>query len=244
MKRLTILLLPLLAALLPAVGSGSAANRAGVVIRYADGTVRTSCVSFDEPSISGLELLQRAGAEVIAQPAPGNAAVCKIDGDGCDYPAEPCFCKFGAGNSGEYWAYWQLDGRSWRYGQQGAGARRVHNGDVDGWAYGKGSAASGVQPPVVAFAEVCPLASAARESIAPASLQAGASPAAASPASARASVAEASTLPSAAADAAARPGQTGGTQPAGGWSSYLVFAAMLAGVLMTIAIALRRRGAA
>lgn len=237
------MLLPLLAALLPAVGNSSAASRAGVVIRYADGTVRSSCVTFDEASISGLELLQRSQAEVIAQPAPGNAAVCKIGVDGCDYPAEPCFCKFGAANSGEYWAYWQLDGAAWRYGQQGAGARRVGNGDVDGWAYGSGSVENGVQPPVVTFAEVCPLAQAPSE--ASPSLAPVLPAESASSAPAGASLQSASTSPAAPSPAGvAGPDEPAGSQPPGGWGSYLVFGSMLAVVLGAIAIALRRRGAA
>ncbi len=242
MKRLAILLLPLLVALLPAAGNGSAANRAGVVIRYADGSVRTSCVSFDQSSISGLELLQRADNEVIMQPAPGNAAVCKIDGDGCDYPAEPCFCTFGAGGSGKYWAYWQLDGATWRYGQQGAGARRVGDGDVDGWAYGSGSAESSVQPPVVTFAEVCPLAS-SLEPTQPATLDPVASTAGSPGAVASAALPGERPSPPPVAGAASLPAEPDQPQPSVGWGSYAVFAIMLAGILGAIAVAVRRRGA-
>lgn len=234
--------------LLPAVENGDAASRVGVVIRYADGTVHMSCVTFDEQSISGLQLLQSAVEDVIAQPAPGNAAICKIGGDGCDYPAEPCFCKFGAGKN-EYWAYWQLDGREWRYGRQGAGARRVHNGDVDGWAYGSGSGRPGsagavvergTQPPVASFDEICPIASETQPAV-PASLDAvvPAVPVAPSVADAG-NAAPASPLPGV---AGARAPRESGARAAGGWGSYLLFGTMMAAVLGAIAVVLRRRGA-
>ncbi|HEX6288504.1 MAG TPA: PT domain-containing protein [Herpetosiphonaceae bacterium] len=156
MKRLPILLLPLLVLLIPAPIQSQGPSRAGVVVRFSDGSVHTSCVSFQGESISGIELLQRSGLDVIAQTSGGNAAVCKIGGDGCSFPAEPCFCKFGGGQQGQYWAYWRLSGGAWQYAAQGAGARRVASGDVDGWAWGSGNVQSGAQPPVVTFEQICP----------------------------------------------------------------------------------------
>lgn len=156
MKRLLILCLPLLVLLLPAQIQGQTTNRAGIVVRFSDGRVQTSCVSFKTESISGLDLLQRTGLDVIAQSSGGGAAVCKIGGDGCAFPAEPCFCKFGGGQQGQYWAYWRLNGAAWQYAAQGASSIRVTNGDVNGWAWGTGSAQSGAQPPITTFEQICP----------------------------------------------------------------------------------------
>ncbi len=158
MKRLLLLLLPTLVLLVPTPMRGQTTSRAGVVVKFGDGSVHTSCVSFADDSISGLELLQRSGLDVIAQSSGNNAAVCKIGPDGCNFPAESCLaCKFGGGSGqGEYWAYWILNGDTWRYSQQGAGIRRVRNGEVDGWAYGVGSVQSGAQPPVTTFDQICP----------------------------------------------------------------------------------------
>lgn len=156
MKRLLILCLPLLVLLLPAQIQGQTTNRAGIIVRFSDGRVQTSCVSFETESISGLDLLQRTGLDVIAQSSGGGAAVCKIGGDGCAFPAEPCFCKFGGGQQGQYWAYWRLNGAAWQYAAQGASSVRVTNGDVNGWAWGTGSVQSGAQPPVTTFEQICP----------------------------------------------------------------------------------------
>ncbi|HEY0604860.1 MAG TPA: hypothetical protein VGD58_18215 [Herpetosiphonaceae bacterium] len=156
MKRLLILCLPLLVLLLPAQTQGQTTNRAGIVVKFSDGRVQTSCVSFQTESISGLDLLQRTGLDVIAQSSGGSAAVCKIGGDGCAFPAEPCFCKFGGGQQGQYWAYWRLNGDAWRYSGQGASGVRVTNGDVDGWAWGTGNVQSGAAPPVTTFDQICP----------------------------------------------------------------------------------------
>lgn len=156
MKRLLILCLPLLVLLLPAQTQGQTTNRAGIVVKFSDGRVQTSCVSFQSESISGLELLQSTGLDVIAQSSGGNAAVCKIGGDGCAFPAEPCFCKMGGGQQSLYWAYWRLNGDAWRYAAQGASSVRVTNGDVDGWAWGTGNVQSGAAPPVTTFDQICP----------------------------------------------------------------------------------------
>ena len=167
MKRL-VLLLPLLVLLGPAPAWGQATNRAGVVVRFGDGSIQTSCVSFATETISGLDLLRGSGLDVIAQSAGNNAAVCKIGGDGCNYPAESCLaCKFGAGGQGQYWAYWQLADGGWRYGQLGAGVTRVRSGGVDGWAYGAGNVQAGAQPPVITYDEICPTAPVAEPTAVP-----------------------------------------------------------------------------
>ncbi len=160
MKRLLILL-PLLALLLPAPLQGQGGGRAGLVVQFGDGRVVTQCVSFAGESISGLELLQRSGLEIIAQVSGVGAAVCKIGDEGCNYPAEACFCKFGAGQQGEYWAYWRQRDGAWQYSLQGAHATRLRDGDVDGWAWGRGNVQSGAQPPLIPFGQICPALEAA-----------------------------------------------------------------------------------
>ena len=156
MKRLLVLLLPLFVLLAPAPLRSQGQSRAGVVVTFSDGSVHTGCVSFGEESISGLTLLQRSGLDVIAQTSGGSAAVCKIGPDGCNFPAESCFCKFGGGQQGQYWAYWRLRDGAWQYATTGAGSSRVRDGDVDGWAWGTGSLQSGAKPPGIGFEAICP----------------------------------------------------------------------------------------
>lgn len=128
-------------------------NRAGLVVRYGDGRVVTACVSFSEPAISGEELLYRAGLEVSVQSFGGlGNAVCAINGEGCQPPGEPCFCRCQTmGEKCIYWVYAHLgeDGR-WYTSGSGASTAMLHNGDVDGWAWG-----SEVALPALTFADIC-----------------------------------------------------------------------------------------
>jgi len=127
-------------------------HQAGLVVVHGDGRVVTSCVAFSEESISGVDLLRRAGLTVTVGAYAGlGYGVCEIDGEGC--PAgQPCFCQC-EGSPCAYWAYSHRrpDG-SWAISGVGASGWQVHDGDVDGWVWGDGSTA----PPVVAFEEVCP----------------------------------------------------------------------------------------
>ncbi len=155
-RRVCILLLPLcLLALLPVRGQAQdGPNRAGLVVQYGDGSVTTICVSFAEDQITGLELLARSGLPYIVQQAGIGAAVCKIGNDGCNYPAEDCFCKRD-GTRSIYWAYQTLVEGSWRYSNLGVSNTRVRNGDVQGWAWGVGDTNQGTLPPLYTFAQIC-----------------------------------------------------------------------------------------
>lgn len=128
-------------------------NRAGLVVRYGDGRVVTACVSFSEPAISGEELLYRAGLEVSVQSFGGlGNAVCAINGEGCQPPGEPCFCRCQTmGEACTYWVYAHLgeDGQ-WRSAGRGPSTTMLHNGDVDGWAWGSEAAL-----PALTFADIC-----------------------------------------------------------------------------------------
>src|SRR5512133_1764736 len=97
---------------------GAGTQRAGLVVRFADGKVQTACVSFAEPSLSGEQLLQRSGFKTIVD---SGGAICSINDQGCRYPAEDCFCHC-TGSQCEYWAYYLRQGSAWEYSQTGAGA--------------------------------------------------------------------------------------------------------------------------
>lgn len=154
-RTMPLLLALLLVALLPNLGRAQEApNRAGLVVRFGDGSVRSVCVSFAEEQISGLELLARSGISYIAQQGGIGAAVCKIGDEGCNFPAEDCFCRR-EGARTIYWAYQiQVDG-AWRYSNLGASNVRVRNGDVQGWAWGQGDSSGGAMPPLLSFAQIC-----------------------------------------------------------------------------------------
>jgi MYXO-CTERM domain-containing protein len=141
----------LVAALQPSHDAvGAAKNKAGIVVRYGDGRVEKMCVFFDEPSISGLDLLDRSGETYVAEKSALGSAICKIDDQGCAYPSEDCFCKYP-----NFWGYWNRDPDEpvWEFASTGAADHEVRDGSVDGWSWGPNGAPA---PPLVAFEDVCP----------------------------------------------------------------------------------------
>jgi len=144
----------ILASLAASRASAEGPNRAGVVVSFGDGRSESVCVSFDEPEISGAELLRRAGFSVLASADWGGDATCMIDGVGCPNPSD-CWCQC-QGGSCRYWAYYTLAGGGWRYSAVGSSLRKVHDGDVDGWAWGGGGIGTGAQPSASSFDAICP----------------------------------------------------------------------------------------
>jgi hypothetical protein len=143
-----------LAAPQPAQAKGP--NRAALVVRYGNGAVFNTCIEFNEPEISGIELLHRSGLNItIEQGGVYGGAVCKIESDGCDFPLDDCFCKC-VGADCTYWAYYHHVNGAWQYASTGAGGYKVRDGAVEGWSWGPGDyGSSGTQPPAVAFNQVC-----------------------------------------------------------------------------------------
>lgn len=119
-------------------------NRAGLVIFFEDGDYETRCVSFNENSISGYELLQRSGFSIIASFEAQGAAICKIETVGC--PASDCFCQ----SPPDYWSYWQHQGNDWIYAAQGSSNTQIQDGDMDAWAWGPGD-----PPALIDFDQIC-----------------------------------------------------------------------------------------
>jgi hypothetical protein len=109
------------------------------VVEFGDGSVRTFCVGFsagEHPT--GLDLLQRSGLPLVLSGTRDDAAVCRIDTDGCDGTGAQCFCHClnTTAPSCRFWGYYtrSRDG-TWTFAQTGASQRLVHDGDVDGWRY-------------------------------------------------------------------------------------------------------------
>jgi len=158
-KKRRVILLSVLVLLVmmswPAMVSSNMPNRVALAIRFSNGSTHTQCIEFNEPQISGLDILMRSGLSVVYQPSSSMAAVCKIQDDGCDYPAEACFCQCKGGSSCKYWSYWHLKDGAWQYSQFGASDYMVGNGDIEGWVWGAGSPSSAPQPPIVDFNSIC-----------------------------------------------------------------------------------------
>jgi hypothetical protein len=125
-------------------------SRAGLVVVFAPDDVYTTCVTFDS-ELTGLELLQRAGLTVIQAGAAGvGESVCKIEGVGCAFPAEHCFCQC-LSTPCIYWSYWYWQDGDWAFSQWGAASRRVRDGAMEAWVWGDGQ----TKPPAVNFASIC-----------------------------------------------------------------------------------------
>ena len=210
-----LMLLALLAWPAIAHGQSGRTNRAGLVVQFGDGTVLTRCVEFSEPDIRGDELLSRAGLDISAEYIGMGVAVCRVEGVGCRYPAEACFCQC-EGAPCNYWVYHHLMGGAWQYSGFGADTYHVRDGDVEGWAWGEGSPRGGLQPPLFTFEQIC---SPAEPTVSEGSVV---EPAAADPGS-----------PS---SHAAQPNSTAGS-PVG----YAVFGALVVGLIGVLLIAGARR---
>ena len=144
------LFIVLVLALTPSVAAQETPpHRAGLVVVHGDGRMRTRCVSFDAPQISGLTLLRRSGLAVTPGSNAMGATVCSLDGEGC--PANDCFCEC-KGNPCRYWIYYhQGDDGGWRYSNVGAAAWMVGDGDVDAWVWGD----AGALPPAISWDSIC-----------------------------------------------------------------------------------------
>ena len=128
----------------PSSGAAQSPNRAALVVIFGDGSTTTRCVSFEEDTITGYELLEQSGFSFVASFETQGAAICKIEEDGC--PANDCFCQ----SPPDYWSYWHLAEDDWVYSYQGSGLYTVEDGIVDGWAWGPGE-----PPPMVSFDQIC-----------------------------------------------------------------------------------------
>jgi hypothetical protein len=121
-------------------------QRATLIIQFSDESHITHCVSFGPDGITGLDLLRRAGLEV----ATWGTAVCRIEGTGCDYPRERCFCQC-LSPPCRFWSYWLWQDGRWVYSQIGAGQHQVRDGDAQAWVWGDGQT-----PPIVTPEVICP----------------------------------------------------------------------------------------
>ncbi|MCS6826725.1 MAG: hypothetical protein NZ553_08945 [Caldilinea sp.] len=135
-------------------GMAQEENRAGLVIVHGDGGVLTQCIAFAAPSLSGAELLMRSGLDLAMEAGATGVAICRIDGEGCNFPQESCFCRCESSPC-LYWSYWRLKGDEWVYSNRGAGNTTVHHGDVEGWRWGASAGETAEPPPPMTFEQIC-----------------------------------------------------------------------------------------
>ncbi|MFC2043097.1 hypothetical protein ACFLUA_02980 [Chloroflexota bacterium] len=119
-------------------------NRAGLVIQYEEDRIETYCISFEEETIRGYELLELSELELELEYSSLGVAVCKIEDMGCP-PSECLICEIP-----KYWSYWHLVDGDWVYSPLGVGNSEVSDGGVDGWSWGNQEL-----PKLYSFDEIC-----------------------------------------------------------------------------------------
>lgn len=129
-------------------------NRAALVVVHGDGRTVTRCVEFAEAQITGLELVQRSGLDLNLEASGMGASICRLDGEGCTYPGQSCFCQC-EGESCVYWSYWRSQAGVWSYSNLGAASTVVTPGAIEGWVWGAGTVDVAKAPPAIAFDAVC-----------------------------------------------------------------------------------------
>lgn len=145
----------LAAALVPALGAGTACAREGgsaaLVIDTGERVVRL-CVALPERAVSGIDLIQLAADQhgLAYSLGYGGGAVCSLAGVGPT--GSDCFADYP-----RFWGYWRGDGEGgWTWSNVGAGSTVVEAGDVEGWSWGEGNdGETHPQPPAVRFEQVC-----------------------------------------------------------------------------------------
>ena len=137
-------------------------GRAALVLRGPGGSVQQACVLLRGSRTNGEQFLLDSGWVVSLDAAnPMGSIVCSIEGQGCRFPAEDCFCQCGNLGSCSYWAYFisGADGQ-WTYSPLGARSQPVHDGDLHAWVWVSGTSTEpGAQQallPDLTFEEVCP----------------------------------------------------------------------------------------
>ena len=131
----------LAAASLPGPVLAQEPNRAALVVQFDQDRVETRCISFEGDTVTGGELLKLSELDVTIDASRGmGITLCKVDGLGCDFPAEHCFCQCMGGGPCAYWNYFYRDSgsESWVYSPLGAALHKAGPGSVEAWVWGDG----------------------------------------------------------------------------------------------------------
>ena len=133
-------------------------SRAGIIVQHASGQLTTRCVTFEGEETNGEALLNLSNIPFVAD--VGNSLgsiVCSIEGEGCLFPEENCFCECSGLGACTYWSYFIMsEDQKWTYAPVGARMRNIHDGDLDAWVWGAGANSGGdLTLPDMQFEDVC-----------------------------------------------------------------------------------------
>jgi hypothetical protein len=155
-SRTTLGLITLIVCFSVTLAQANGPHRVGLVVAHGNGQVIKQCIEFSEDQLTGYDVLERSGLDMNADVTSGmGATICRIDHEGCTYPAEDCFCQC-QGSPCIFWSYWHLSNGDWKFSNLGASGYQVKDGDVEGWVWGEGvPSGGGEKPPLISFAEIC-----------------------------------------------------------------------------------------
>ncbi|MEP7060733.1 MAG: hypothetical protein ABI828_08375, partial [Actinomycetota bacterium] len=144
---------PALAGNAPACAAALSGSPHAALVVDTGSKVSSYCVALGAASVSGIQLVQKAGQQfgLSYRLGFGGQAVCMLNGVGG--PAgDDCL----TGQS-QFWGYWLGNGSGgWTWSSTGAGSVTVHDGDVQGWAWGSGiDGTTHQQPPATSLTDVC-----------------------------------------------------------------------------------------
>ena len=113
----------------PAATSACAADAARVVVRDQAGVARNICVELPSEAVDSVEVLRRAGFDVVTHDYGGSLgeAVCSLDGQGTAVGDCP--------SASGHWHLWLYAGGSWREAIEGASSTEARPGAVQGWTW-------------------------------------------------------------------------------------------------------------
>jgi hypothetical protein len=113
----------------PVSVANAAAAKAYIVVQFSPQNTIVREVSFNTPSVTGMEALSLSGLKVETKSSAFGEYVCKIEDVG------DC-----TGSSSQYWAYQYWDTSAspmqWTDYMVGASSSTVVNGSIEGWGYG------------------------------------------------------------------------------------------------------------
>lgn len=153
LTRGRVLFAALLCALVPALAHAD--GEAGLVVDYGNGQVDTFCIAFSGDSITGDQLLARAGLDV----NQFSGLVCAIGGTGCQHSGtfDSCTCQCRSGSADcTYWGFFTARyGAPFIYSALGFRSQRARDGEIHAWKWGRGSPNSAPAPAPIAFETIC-----------------------------------------------------------------------------------------
>lgn len=116
-------------------------GQAGLVVLFDEARVELLCLEVPAEGAKGVDLLNASGLDVVTDVSSGmGISVCQVEGQGCAYPAQHCFCQCMGGAECAYWNYFYREpgAETWTYSPLGAVLHTVLPGSVEAWVWGDG----------------------------------------------------------------------------------------------------------